>query len=202
MWKLTIRRKLLAGFSAVLVVLVLTVVTVYHEFIILQQRYTTIADREVPNLVATQELRVIIRDIRGSARSYLLNRDEASKTNFYQSHYYYERTSKQLLNLMNDEDEKMLLRQLDNLEQQLYRFGEEIMTKEQLTDDSVTIASTKLSDLAKQVEAVSNQLAEAQKKDVSAMSRSLSTEIRAFKTLLIVLGVAGGDGWHPHFVCP
>lgn len=192
MWKWTIRRKLLAGFVVVLIIFGLTIGITYYEFTALQQRYTTLANRRLPDLIATQELRVIIRDIRGSIRSYVLGGDEASVTDFYQAHYRYERVSKQLLDMISVEKEKTLFRQLNELEQQLYQFGQEMMTKKSSTDDSFNIVATKLSDLTKQFEAVSNELAEEQKSDVSTASRSLSTELRAFETRLVMLGIVGG----------
>lgn len=121
--KMTVRRKLLAGFGLVCVLIVWLVGFSYYEISKLNGTYTVI-DKRVPNLVNVKELEVLIHRQVGSMRGYLLTGDETLRKNFEKAHEEYKKISEKLAAKLTREETKQQLAELDLLEQQFYELGQ------------------------------------------------------------------------------
>lgn len=77
--KMTVRKKLLAGFGLVYVLIALLVGFAYYEISAIDRTYTSVIDNRMPKLVKAKELEVLIQQESSNLRGYLLTGDEALK---------------------------------------------------------------------------------------------------------------------------
>ncbi|WJQ11816.1 methyl-accepting chemotaxis protein [Geobacillus stearothermophilus] len=189
--KMTVRKKLLAGFGLVYVLIALLVGFSYYEISTLERTYTDVIDKRVTKLVNAKELEVLIRRQVGSMRGYLLTGDETSKENFEKAHGQYKQTSEQLMATLTREETKQLLAELDLLEQQLYELGQKTFElKAQSKPEQYTaLVMTTGRDITSQFDQKINEFVALQQREVDQASHDASASAAAVRRLIVIVGV-------------
>ncbi|QHN48988.1 methyl-accepting chemotaxis protein [Geobacillus stearothermophilus] len=189
--KMTVRKKLLAGFGLVYVLIALLVGFAYYEISTLDRIYADVTDNRMPKLVNAKQLEVLVRRQVGSMRGYLLTGDETSKENFEKAHGQYKQTSEQLMATLTREETKQLLAELDLLEQQLYELGQKTFElKAQSKPEQYTaLVMTTGRDITSQFDQKINEFVALQQREVDQASHDASASATAVRRLIVIVGV-------------
>ncbi|GCD83238.1 hypothetical protein PTHTG4_23010 [Parageobacillus thermoglucosidasius] len=189
---MTVRKKLIAGFGVIYLLLVMLIGFAYYEISMIDANYTRLVDNEVPKLVNVKQLEIALRREQGSMRGYLLVGDETALTNFTAAHNEYKKLSKELEKTLTRTDTKELLAQLNELEQQFYELGQKSF---QLKNENNVEAYTQLittmgRDITSQFDTVARQLTEIQQREMKQASEETTSEVEGIKSLMIIIGIA------------
>ncbi|KFL14460.1 chemotaxis protein [Geobacillus stearothermophilus] len=189
--KMTVRKKLLAGFGLVYVLIALLVGFAYYEISTLDRIYADVTDNRMPKLANAKQLEVLVRRQVGSMRGYLLTGDETSKENFEKAHGQYKQTSEQLMATLTREETKQLLAELDLLEQQLYELGQKTFElKAQSKPEQYTaLVMTTGRDITSQFDQKINEFVALQQREVDQASHDASASAAAVRRLIVIVGV-------------
>ncbi|MED4879582.1 methyl-accepting chemotaxis protein, partial [Geobacillus stearothermophilus] len=188
--KMTVRRKLLAGFGLVCVLIVWLVGFSYYEISKLNGTYTVI-DKRVPKLVNVKELEVLIHRQVGSMRGYLLTGDETLRKNFEKAHEEYKKISEKLAAKLTREETKQQLAELDLLEQQFYELGQKTfdLKAQNKPEQYIALVTTTGRDLTTQFDEKVNQLVALQEQEMKKANDDASASAAAVKRLIIIVGL-------------
>ncbi|AMX85290.1 chemotaxis protein [Geobacillus subterraneus] len=189
--KMTVRKKLLAGFGLVYVLIVLLVGFAYYEISTLDRTYTDVTDNRMPKLANAKQLEVLVRRQVGSMRGYLLTGDETSRENFEKAHEEYKKTSEKLAVSLTQETTKQLLADLDLLEQQFYALGQKAFElKDQNKPEQYTaLVMTTGRDITTQFDQKINEFVALQQQEVDQASHDASASAAAVRRLIVIVGV-------------
>ncbi|KQB93934.1 chemotaxis protein [Geobacillus sp. PA-3] len=195
--KMTVRKKLLAGFGLVYVLIALLVGFACYEMSTLDRTYTDVIDNRMPKLVDAKQLEVLIRRQVGSMRGYLLSGDETERENFEKAHEEYKKTSETLDASLTQEKTKQLLAELDLLEQQFYELSQRAFElKEQNKPEQYNaLVITTGRDITAQFDVKMNEFVALQQRELDRASHNASASAeRVLRLVLIVsvLAVAAG----------
>lgn len=188
--KMTVRKKLFAGFSAVLVILAAIVAIAYYEMTSINN-HMQLMNNKVQALIAVKELEVIVRREQGSMRGYLLIGDDTSLTSFNQAHDDYKKLSKELAQKLDHPEAKSVLQQLDKLEQQFYQFGQEAfqLKQQNKVNEYTQLVATKGREITKQFETAAEQLAQIEQTEVNQTNNATSASVAAAKIWMLTFGL-------------
>lgn len=188
--KMTVRRKLLAGFGLVCVLIVWLVGFSYYGISKLNGTYTVI-DKRVPNLVNVKELEVLIHRQVGSMRGYLLTGDETLRKNFEKAHEEYKKISEKLAAKLTREETKQQLAELDLLEQQFYELGQKTfdLKAQNKPEQYIALVTTTGRDLTTQFDEKENQLVALQEQEMKEANDNASASVAAVERLIIIVGL-------------
>jgi methyl-accepting chemotaxis protein len=189
--KMTVRKKLLAGFGLVYVLIALLVGFAYYEISAIDRTYTSVIGNRMPKLVKAKELEVLIQQESSNLRGYLLTGDEALKEGFEKAHEQYKQTSEQLAATLTREETKRLLAELDSLEQQYYALGlKEIELKAQnRTDEYMNLVTTAGREITQQADETVAQFVALQQQEVDKANKDATASASAVQRLIIIVGV-------------
>ncbi|MED4974680.1 methyl-accepting chemotaxis protein, partial [Geobacillus thermoleovorans] len=189
--KMTVRKKLLAGFGLVYVLIALLVGFSYYEISTLDRTYTDVIDKRVTKLVNAKELEVLIRREVGSMRGYLLTGDETSRKNFEKAHGEYKKISEKLAAELTREETKQLLAELDLLEQQFYELGQKTfdLKAQNKPEQYIALVTTTGRDLTTQFDEKVNQLVALQQREMKEANDDASASAAAVQRLIIIVGL-------------
>ena len=188
---MTVRKKLIAGFGAIYLLLVILIGFAYYEISAIDANYTRLFNDKVSNVVNVKQLEIIIRREQGSMRGYLLIGDETSLINFTAAHNEYKKLSKELEKTLTRTDTKKLLEQLNELEQQFYELGQRTfqLKKENNVAAYTQLITTTGRDITSQFDTLARQLTEIQQKDMNQANKETTAGAAAIKSWMIIIGV-------------
>ncbi|MCL6585500.1 MAG: methyl-accepting chemotaxis protein [Anoxybacillus sp.] len=188
--QMTVRKKLIAGFSVVLAVLVTILAIACYEMRLIDRQFTRLMNDEVETLVAVKQLEVIVRKEQGSMRGYLIIGDDTSLTNFNNAHDDYQKLSSQLSQKLAGGQSKVLLDKLNALEQQFYQFGQDVfqLKRQNKVNEYTQLVATKGREITKEFEATAVQLAQIKQKEVNEVNQSTSKKADAAITWMMIFG--------------
>ncbi|RAK23467.1 methyl-accepting chemotaxis protein [Anoxybacillus vitaminiphilus] len=191
MMKLTIRKKLFAGFFAVLAILATVVAIGLYEITKVDRTYSELIEKDIERLIATKDLLNIIRKAQSSQRGYLLTGDETALRNYSIAHEEYESLSKKLMDSYDDAKEKQLLQELNHLEEEFYQFSNELfgLKKQNNTDVYNRLILTTGREILKQVEEKAMELEDYQKEKIQTSIKTTSAKAEFEKVIVLSLGI-------------
>ncbi|WP_111643818.1 methyl-accepting chemotaxis protein [Paranoxybacillus vitaminiphilus] len=189
--KLTIRKKLFAGFFAVLAILATVVAIGLYEITKVDRTYSELIEKDIERLIATKDLLNIIRKAQSSQRGYLLTGDETALRNYSIAHEEYESLSKKLMDSYDDAKEKQLLQELNHLEEEFYQFSNELfgLKKQNNTDVYNRLILTTGREILKQVEEKAMELEDYQKEKIQTSIKTTSAKAEFEKVIVLSLGI-------------
>ncbi|WP_228485690.1 methyl-accepting chemotaxis protein [Thermaerobacillus caldiproteolyticus] len=188
---MTVRKKLFAGFSAVLAILAVIVAMAYYEIKLIDNRYINLVDDKVKKLVSVQELETIIKQEQGSMRGYLITGDDTSLTNFNKAHDEYGQLSNELAKTLTQTEAKELLVRLDQLELEFYQFGKEVfqLKRQNNVQRYTELVATKGREIMKQFDETADQLTKLQQRSLDEGSRSTTLRAQSIQNWIIIYGL-------------
>lgn len=190
--KMTINKKLFAGFGAVLIVLSFIVVVSYYEILSIARTYNNLVTVEVEELVAVKDIEISIRKGHASLRGYALLKDAKSKSSFTDAQHDFETLTKELIakHGKNSEEYKLLTK-LQQTQQTYYTFSQTIFQLVASNNDQVVkqrIASEGRQ-LIINADRQVTQLSDYYEKRVKAQDKATNAFVQKLATFIVVLGI-------------
>jgi methyl-accepting chemotaxis protein len=191
MVKMTVRKKLFAGFFAVLLILAAVAAIGLYEITKVDRTYSELVEKDIEGLITTKDLLNIVRKAQSSQRGYLLTGDETALQNFSTAHEQYQELSKKLMNSHGDAKEKQLLQELNNLEAEFYQFSNQLfeLKKQNKTDAYNRLVLTTGRQILKQVEEKAMELEDYKKEIIQTSTKTTSTTAQSVKAIVLWLAV-------------
>lgn len=188
--KMTIRKKMFAGFAAVYMLLIALVGIAYYEISTINANYTRLLNDKVPKLANVKQMEILIRREQASMHGYLLTGDQTSLTNFTKAHDEYKKLSNELANTLTKPETKKLLARLDELEQQFYELGQKTfqLKRENNVEAYTQLITTTGRDITTQFDEAAEQLAEIQQKDMNQANKDTTSEAESSEVWIIIIG--------------
>ena len=189
--KLTVTKKLFAGFLSVLIILSSIVAISFYQISAVDRTYNKLVEEDVEQLLMTKDLLILMRKAQSSQRGYLLSGDETSLQIFSKAHDDYQALSKKLMETNLDSKEKGILQELNELEEEFYQFSNELfeLKRQNKTAEYSALVITKGRELLKQVEEKVTELEDYEKAILSANSKATSAEVESVKSFVLTLAI-------------
>ncbi len=185
---MTVRKKLFAGFSAVLLVLCIVVAVGYHQLKTVDTEYSRLLNESVEQLLLVKQLEITIKKEQNSMRGYLIIGDETSLTNFEKAHEEYIHISNQLSNMLLESEVKEKLEQLNKLENAFYEFGQHAfrLKHENHVEQYTKLLATEGRELMKQFDDAADDLADFKQRMLEKESHSNSVKVASVQRWMII----------------
>jgi methyl-accepting chemotaxis protein len=189
--KLTVTKKLFAGFLSVLIILSSIVAISFYQISAVDRTYNKLVEEDVEQLLMTKDLLILMRKAQSSQRGYLLSGDGTSLQIFSKAHDDYQALSKKLMETNLDSKEKGILQELNELEEEFYQFSNELfeLKRQNKTAEYSALVITKGRELLKQVEEKVTELEDYEKAILSANSKATSAEVESVKSFVLTLAI-------------
>jgi methyl-accepting chemotaxis protein len=129
--RMTIGRKLFAGFSGVLILLAAMLVISITQIKSIDSQYTDLIDDRASKLMKIKELNINIAEQQSNQGSYLALGEEKYLKQFEEGHAAYIKSSKELESTVKREKSKELLKDLNKLELKYYLFSQSVFQLKQ-----------------------------------------------------------------------
>ncbi|REK71157.1 methyl-accepting chemotaxis protein [Paenibacillus paeoniae] len=191
-FRFTINRKLFAGFTAVLVVLMATVAIGYFQITQVDRHYTSIIEDKAHKLMLIQELNVEVKKEQAALRGYLLLGDPESLQGFTDAHNDYKALSRGLEAIIVHPEAAAMLQELDQLESEYY-FTSNKSIKLKVSGDTkqyLEITSTQGQEILKKFDQKADTLIAYQQNLLDESKEEVHNEVQAIKQLVLLLGIA------------
>ncbi|KXG10660.1 Methyl-accepting chemotaxis protein McpA [Anoxybacillus sp. P3H1B] len=188
--KMTVRKKLFAGFTAVLAILAIIVGIAYYELRGIDQTYTNLLNEKVQALSLVQQMEIAAKKEQTSARGYLITGDSTSSTNFEKAHEEYGELSSDVAKLITQAEAKELLSQLNQLEEDYYQFGKQLIQLKQQNDveQYTELVATKGRELSQQFDEAAEKLVQFERRLLDQASRSTSAKSDSAQMWMMIYG--------------
>ncbi|MCH1624125.1 methyl-accepting chemotaxis protein [Ferdinandcohnia quinoae] len=190
--KMTISKKLLAGFSGVLLVLIATVLLSYIQIKSVDNTYSNLIDDKVEKLLIIKELDVAVKAEQVGLRGFLILGDETALASFNDAHEKYLKSSKSLGDIITHSEAKDLLTELNQIQEEYYQFSQEAfqLKHEEKTDEYTKLISSTGRSLVKKFDDKILELTEFQQNLLDMGSADTTAKVKSVILIVLALGVA------------
>ncbi len=188
--KMTIGKKLFAGFFAVLFLLGVTVGVSYYQINAVDKNYTDLINDKANKLIMIKSLDIQIKKEQSSLCNYLLLGDETSLNNFKKAHENYLITSKSLSDVITHKKAKKFLSELNQTEEEYYQFSKKVfqLKEQNKTDEYTTLISTEDRKIMENFDKKIEKFTDYQQKLLDKGNNDTTAEVKFIIQLLMILG--------------
>ena len=189
--KMTLGRKLFAGFFGVLLILAATVAISYVQIKSVDNTYGNLIDDKAKKLIMIKELDIAVKKEQVGLRGYLLLGDEIALNSFNEAYDQYLETSKSLGNIITHPKAKGLLQELDQIENEYYRFSELAFQQKQQnkTDEYTNLVSTQGREITARFDQKIQELTEYQQGLLDDGHKETTAEVKSIINAVLTLGL-------------
>ncbi|MHA7967748.1 methyl-accepting chemotaxis protein [Paenibacillus sp. CAU 1782] len=189
--KLTISRKLLAGFLAVLLILTATVAISYSQTSLVDRTYRDLIEDKASKLILIQKLNVIVKQQQVGLRGYLINGDNAALQHFTDAHTEYKSQSLSLEAMVTEPETLGLLQELNELEAEyVYLSNRIIKLKIQGKEAEYTeLLNTQGQDIMNRFDEKASQFTSFQQELLDNGQLEASQKAETIQNLILALGI-------------
>ncbi|MCR2807124.1 methyl-accepting chemotaxis protein [Paenibacillus soyae] len=191
-FRLTINRKLFAGFLAVLLILMATVAVGYSQISKVDRQYSAVIDDKSYKLLLIQQLNVQVKKEQAGLRGYLLLNDAGTLQDFTDAHNAYMELARKLEAIIVNPDAKAMLQELISLEKQYYFVSNKAikMMVSGDAEESLKLTSTDGQEIIVKFDQKAEELTAFQQSLLDEGQQTVHDEVEGVKRLVLVLGAA------------
>jgi len=139
--KLTVSKKLLAGFFTVILIFMVTLGINYVGISVVDNIYTDLIEDKAQKMIKIKEMQAAVKQEVVSMRSFLLLGDEATEQSFEKGHEEFLKQHQQLTEIIKMPQAVQMLKELRDIESEYYQFSQQLF---ELKRQSKTAEYTKL----------------------------------------------------------
>lgn len=189
--KMTLSKKLFAGFLGVLVILAAMVAISYVQIKSVDDTYGELIDDKAKKIIMIKELDIAVKKEQVGLRGYALIGDETALTSFNEAHDQYLEGSENLGEILIQPNAKELLQELDQIQKEYYRYSEMIFQKKQLnlTEDYTNLESTQGREIVRRFDQKIQELTEYQQALLDNGNKETTAKVKDIINLVLVLGI-------------
>jgi methyl-accepting chemotaxis protein len=189
--KMTIQKKLLGGFFAVLFILAGIAGIAYYQISIVDRTYSDLIDDKARKLTLIKNLEIAAKDEQTSMRGYLIIGDEKALANYNKATDEYQRIREELEVLIKLPQAKKLFNDLNEIEKEYADFTKVTFA---LKDANKTEEYTKLvveqgRMIVEKFSIKAEELSDYQEAILNDGSRSTTEKVSSVKTLILIISI-------------
>ncbi|GKU76379.1 methyl-accepting chemotaxis protein [Paenibacillus sp. L3-i20] len=190
--RLTISRKLFAGFMAVLLVLITTIAIIYFQITRVERNYLDLVEDKAHKLIQIKQLNVTVKKEQSGIRGYLLLGDQDTLQYFTDAHTEYEQLTTDLGELLQHPEAQLILQQLNQFESEYYHISNNSIELkiQNKTEEAVQLAATRGQNIIFRFDQKAEELAAFQQGLLDKEKETTAREVASIKTLIIFLALA------------
>ncbi|OBR65910.1 hypothetical protein A7K91_18240 [Paenibacillus oryzae] len=189
--KLTISRKLLAGFLAVLLILTATVSISYMQTTLVDRTYRDLIEDKAGKLILIQKLNVVVKQQQIGLRGYLMNGDNNALQHFTDAHTEYKSLTQSLEGIVNEPETQGMLQELNDLEAEYFYLSNRIIKLkiQGKEDESIKLLNTQGQDITDRFDEKASQFTTFQQELLDKGQLDALQKSESIQQLILLLGV-------------
>lgn len=192
MKRISISRKLLMGFSSVLLLLVAVTVIAYTQFVSIQKTYTELINNRTSKLLLIKNMTIDLKTQQIALRNFVMEDNEVNEDEFNKAYEDYIALSKELQSTVTSQSMKDYLTQSDEAMSKYHQFAQNIMTLTRQGNNSEI--SRLMQDTAPaligEFEAIVNNMEKHQQDSMDAGVVNANLQIAQVLRWITIIGVA------------
>lgn len=190
--KLTIKRKLLAGFMSVLMLMAASVAISYFQMSQINRTYNSLIENEAQNLNLIQQLNIIVKEQQAGLRGYLIVGDNDALQHFTDAHAEFGLLSRQLNDIIVHAEGRQLLQELEELEAEYYYSSNKIVKLkiQGKTEQYTVLLLTEGQDIMDRFDGKAAQFTALQQIRMENEKIAVASQAAAVQRLILLLGAA------------
>lgn len=188
--RVTVAKKLYLGFGAVLGLLIIMAIVSYFGNVSTKNTYEDLLDDRVQKINIVRDMVAAVKDIELSNRGYLLIGNEQSLDSFNKSVTQYKELSKKIANVLNREEGKKLLDEMNQYSNQYILIAEEtIALKNENNKRYVEVISKEGPSLVQGFNNKSNEMIEYQTKALTEARDKVKKSVEGTQFNLMIISI-------------
>ncbi|MBH5319881.1 methyl-accepting chemotaxis protein [Paenibacillus sp. GSMTC-2017] len=190
--RLTISKKLFAGFMAVLLVLIATIAIIFSQITEVERHYLDLVEDKSNKLINIKQLNVIVKKEQSEIRGYLLFGDDDTLKAFNDTHNEYMKLSADLSEAIKHPEAQMLLQQLNQFENEYYHISKNSidLKKDNKTEEAIDLAATRGQNIIFRFDQKAEELSIFQQNLLDKEKLATNQKVQSIKNLIIILALA------------
>jgi len=192
MIRISISRKLLLGFSSVLLLLVAVTVIAYTQFVSIEKTYTELINNRTSKLLLIKNMTIDLKSQQIALRNFVMEDNDVNEDEFNKAYEDYIALSKELQSTVTSQSMKDYLTQSDEAMSKYYEFAQNIMTLTRQGNNSeiTRLMQDTAPDLIGEFEAIVNNMEKHQQDSMNTGIVNANLQIAQVLRWITIIGVA------------
>lgn len=189
--KMTLSRKLFAGFFGVLLILAVILAISYVQIKSVDNTYSNLIDDKAKKLIMIQDLDLVAKQEQVALRGYLLLEDEIALNSFNESNDQYWETSKSLSSIITHPKPKELLQEIDQIQNEYYELSKLAfqLKQQNKTDEYINLISTQGREITARFDQKIQELTEYQQGLLDSGNKEATVKVKSIVKSVLTLGM-------------
>ncbi|MCP1186287.1 methyl-accepting chemotaxis protein [Paenibacillus sp. 1781tsa1] len=192
MKKISISRKLLMGFSSVLLLLVVVTVIAYTQFVSIEKTYTELINNRTSKLLLIKNMTIDLKSQQIALRNFVMEDNDVNEDEFNKAYEDYIALSKELQSTVTSQSMKDYLTQSDEAMSKYHQFAQNIMTltRQGNNNEISRLMQDTAPGLIGEFEAIVNNMEKHQQDSMNAGIVNANLQIAQVLRWITIIGVA------------
>lgn len=192
MKRISISRKLLLGFSSVLLLLVAVTVIAYTQFVSIEKTFTELINNRTSKLLLIKNMTIDLKSQQIALRNFVMEDNDVNEDEFNKAYEDYIALSKELQSTVTSQSMKDYLTQSDEAMSKYYEFAQNIMTLTRQGNNSeiTRLMQDTAPDLIGEYEAIVNNMEKHQQDSMNTGIVNANLQIAQVLRWITIIGVA------------
>lgn len=188
--KWTINRKLLGGFSVVILILILIIGVSFYKISSVDKNYSFLLQDRAMKAIDAKDLQVAAKNIVVYGRGYLLTGNEKVYQEYTRTHEEFQKKYENLLGKLSIPEHIQMLKDFQQIEQEYNQLtNQQIELKRQNNEAYLTLSSSKGGDIVKRFDEQAEKLAKYQIDLLEEGNQDNTKTVKNTKMQIIILGL-------------
>ena len=189
--KMTLSRKLFAGFFGVLLILAVILAISYVQIKSVDNTYSNLIHDKAKKLIMIQNMDLVAKQEQVALRGYLLLEDEIALKSFNESNDQYWETSKSLSSIITHQKPKEILQEIDQIQNEYYELSKLAfqLKQQNKTDEYINLISTQGREITARFEQKIQELTEYQQGLLDDGSKEATVKVKSIIKSVLTLGM-------------
>ncbi|WP_246943495.1 methyl-accepting chemotaxis protein [Bacillus pinisoli] len=189
--KMTISKKLFAGFLSVLLLLVVIVSVGYYQISSVDQSYTNLINGEAKKVMLVKELNINVKEQQSRIRGYLIVNDETALQAFTEAHDSFLSLSKELEGLVDNPKANELLKELVQLENDYQQLASQLieLKRRNQVEEYTNLVATQGREITNNFDQKAREFSEFQEAVLNTVNTDTSSKVKVIKNFVLILGI-------------
>ncbi|WP_424769414.1 methyl-accepting chemotaxis protein [Paenibacillus sp. sgz302251] len=191
MRNLSISKKLLAGFLAVLILLVVIILTNLIQIISINRTYSELIDNRVAKMLHIKDMTNAMKSQQAALRGYALFGDGTALATIEYSHERVQSISAELAPTFQSSNMQELLKQIDQREAEFYQFSQEIISlkNQNMMSQVNSLLANEGREMVTLFEAVATAMESYQQEQLDTGIIEVENQVQQVMRVVIILGI-------------
>jgi methyl-accepting chemotaxis protein len=189
--KWTVSKKLMGGFSVVLLILAFSVGISYYEISTVNKSYSNLINDRAKTVISLKEFQIAIQKEQSGLRGYLITGDESNLASFNQARSDFQKLYVQLFQSIHASKELELVKETNKIENEYSVFANNVIEFKRInnTEEYTKLVSNKGPEIVKRFDQKTEELSQNQEKMLEQGREETTGKVKSIMTLVLVLGI-------------